>query len=29
MRKFAWLLLFTGIVGLSLSLQAQQAGPPT
>jgi hypothetical protein len=26
MRKFAWLLLFTGIVGLSLSLHAQQAG---
>jgi predicted amidohydrolase YtcJ len=26
MRKFAWLLLFTGVVGLSLSLHAQQAG---
>jgi predicted amidohydrolase YtcJ len=26
MRKCAWLLLFSGVVGLSLSLQAQQAG---
>jgi len=26
MRKFAWLLLFTGVVGVSLSLHAQQAG---
>ena len=26
MRKSAWLLLFAGVVGLSLSLQAQQAG---
>jgi predicted amidohydrolase YtcJ len=26
MRKFVWLLLFGGIVGLSLSLHAQQAG---
>src|SRR5436190_15417424 len=26
MRKFAWLLFCGGIVGLSLSLQAQQAG---
>jgi len=26
MKKFAWLLLFGGVVGLSLSLHAQQAG---
>ena len=26
MRKFAWLLLFSGVVGLSLSLHAQQTG---
>src|ERR671931_2945241 len=26
MKKFAWLLLFSGIVGLSLSLHAQQTG---
>jgi len=26
MKKFAWLLLFSGVVGLSLSLQAQQTG---
>ena len=24
MKKFVWLLLFCGVVGLSLSLQAQQ-----
>ena len=24
MKKFVWLLLFSGVVGLSLSLQAQQ-----
>ena len=26
MKKFAWLLLFSGVVGLSLSLHAQQTG---